>query len=170
MTVTTARRSEIVRTLQQIRTYMDGYDVERPPDISSKYRDALTDAIEIIEGRGIPFDEIDKLPAARRTDPDTSHEFVLTVGEAHRRYLAAYAYGVGLSGGPWATHLTPDEAAAAAGDDPGPGPRKRISELKRGGLLADTGHRRPSTLNRPQQVLTITEHGRREAVALGVTS
>lgn len=167
MTVTTARRSEIVRTLQQIRTYMDGYDVERPPDISSKYRDGLTDAIEIIEGRGIPFDEIDKLPAARRADPDTSHEFVLTVGDAHRRYLTVYATP---SAGFWATSLTPDEAAASAGDEPGPGPRKRISELKRAGLLADSGKRRASALGRPQQVLVLTEHGRREAVALGVTS
>lgn len=170
MTVTTARRSEIVRTLQQIRTYMDGYDVERPPDISSKYRDALTDAIEIIEGRGIPFDEIAKLPAARRSDPDTSHEFVLTVGDAHRRYLCIYAIGGSAAQGVRATNLTPDEAAREAGDAPGPGPRKRISELKRAGLLADSGKRRSSALGRPQQVLVLTEHGRREAVALGVTS
>lgn len=154
MTVTTARRSEIVRSLQQIRTYMDGYDVERPPDISSKYRDALTDAIEIIEGRGIPFDEIDKLPAARRTDPDTSHEFVLTVGEVHLALLATYALY---------PPMTPDEAAEGTiGVAAGVGPRKRISELKRAGLLADSGERRPSMLGRPQQVLTITEHGRRE--------
>ncbi len=166
MTVTTARRSEIVRTLQSMRSYMDGYDVERPPDVSRKYQDALTDAIEIIEGRGIPFDEINNLPAARRSDPDTSHEFVLVVGEAHRRLLAVYAVDYFRTDVP--PGLTPDEAAAEAGMQPGVGPRKRISELKRGGLLADSGGRRPSMLNRPQQVLILTEHGSKEAMRLGV--
>ena len=156
MTVTTARRSEIVRTLQRMRSGTD----HRP------YEDALTDAIEIIEGRGIPFDEINKLPAARRTDPDTSHEFKLKIGDAHRRLLAAY-----VRDSTWSvTGLTPDEAASRAGIPSGPGPRKRISELKRGGLLADTGKRRPSGLGRPQQVLVLTEHGRNEAKKLGVIS
>ena len=160
MTVTTARRSEIVRSLQSMRSHMD----HRP------HHDALTDAIEIIEGRGIPFDEIDKLPAARHTDPDTSHEFVLTVGPAHRRYLGTYAAGAETFTGVWVTNLTPDEAAVAAGDEPGPGPRKRISELKRAGMLADSGKRRASALGRPQQVLILTEHGRNEAQKLGVIS
>ena len=163
MTVTTARRSEIVRTLQSMRSQID----------HRAYEDALTDAIEIIEGRGIPFDELDKLPAARRSDPDTSHEFVLTIGDAHRRLL--HAYMVAKKADPpdamiVVVALTPDEAAVRAGFEAGPGPRKRISELKRGGLLADTGKRRPSGLGRPQQVLVLTEHGRREAVALGVAS
>lgn len=145
MTVTTARRSEIVRTLQRMRSGTD----HRP------YEDALTDAIEIIEGRGIPFDELGKLPSARRTDPDTSHEFVLTIGEAHRDLLRTFRYHP--------KGLTPDEAADATdGMEPGVGPRKRISELKRGGLLRDMGDRRPSMLGRPQQVLAITEHGEAE--------
>jgi hypothetical protein len=160
MTVTTARRSEIVRALQKLRS---------EPALS-RHHDALTDAILLVEGEGIPFDEIDKLPAARRSDPDTSHEFVLTVGDAHRRYLTAYAVGAETFTGVWITNLTPDEAAMAAGDEPGPGPRKRISELKRAGLLADSGKRRSSALGRPQQVLTITEHGCNEAKKLGVIS
>ena len=162
MTVTTARRSEIVRTLQRMRSDTD----HRP------YEDALTDAIEIIEGRGVPFDELGKLPSARRTDPDTSHEFVLTIGEAHRRYLTVYAigaeFGEKITESAWGMNFTPDEAAIAAGDEPGPGPRKRISELKRGGLLTDTGKRRLSALRRPQQVLTLTEHGSKEAEKMGL--
>lgn len=161
MTVTTARRGEIVRTLQKLRS-----DWALNLDWAC---DHITDAIILIEGTGVPFDELKNLPSARKTDPDTSHEFKLVIGDAHRRYLAAYA--VGVAGEPvdvWATELTPDEAAEAAGDEPGPGPRKRISELKRGGLLIDSGKRRPSALGRPQQVLTITEHGVAEARKLGV--
>lgn len=157
MTVTTARRSEIVRSLQRLRGDLAS---------SSPYYDPITEAIEIIEGRGVPFDEIAKLPSARRTDPDTSHEFVLVVGEAHRRLLAVYAVDYSRTDVP--PGLTPDEAAAEAGMQPGVGPRKRISELKRSGLLADSGGRRPSMLNRPQQVLMLTEHGSNEAMRLGV--
>lgn len=150
--VKTARRREIVDRLRQMETqfrYLSGFDA-----------DAMREAILIIEGQGIPFDEIANLPTARRSDPDTSQAFKMTPDFKDMHFALLHVYVRNdYHGG---NGMTPDEAAQALVMEPGPGPRKRVSELKRAGLIADTGERRPSALGRSAQVLAITEHGRRE--------
>lgn len=149
--VKTARRREIVQQLNDLAR-----DIDTPNSTSM----LLSEAALIIEGRGIPFDELGTLPTHHSTDPDTSRAFTLRASDrdAHFRLLAAFEFCalMGYAG------YTPDQAAEHAKLRPGPGPRKRVSELKSAGLIEGTNLRRPSALGRSAEVLTITEFGRSE--------
>lgn len=87
---------------------------------------------------------------ARTSDPSTSHAAAaeLTTADDHRsRLLAAFR---GQPAG-----LTADEAASIAGLL-AVGYWKRVSDLKRDGLVVDSGRTRPGRSGRAQRVLIPT--------------
>lgn len=150
--IRTSRRREIVDTLRYAATFGD-----LPRDVT----DALEEAALLIEGRGIPFDELADTPNSHRGDPATSHGYRPS-NEQHLALLSVYRWAHHEGGG-----LTPDEAAERAGLPPGPGPRKRVSELKNAGMVDATGAVRPTIFGRPAQVLAVTEFGLAELRRLG---
>jgi hypothetical protein len=102
--------------------------------------------------------ELDLFAAdARRSDPDTSK--AAAEGTARKqlmmdRLLAAYATYNRAGDG-----LAAEDAALLAGYTPEDGAWKRVSDLKRLGLVADTGIRIKGTSGRSVALLAITPEG-----------
>lgn len=97
--------------------------------------------------------DIDPWEHARRTDPDTSlgAAFRLRGSKTQmRRLLVAYRY---------CGDLTCEESAAFAGYQHEKA-TKRVSDLRRLGLIEDTGERRIGTSGRAQMICRITTAGR----------
>jgi hypothetical protein len=90
-------------------------------------------------------------PAARASDPETSHESASLLRRQHhlRAVLGAYRYA-GADG------LTAEEVGRRTGI---PGIWRRVSEAHALGWIADTGAQRFATTGRKQAVLAITPHG-----------
>ena len=87
---------------------------------------------------------------ARATDPDTSHEAAARVSNAaamKRRLLAVFQAAPG--------GLSAEAACEAAGYTPADGAWKRVSDLERDGLIADSGQRVLSSHNRLVRVLVV---------------
>lgn len=105
-------------------------------------------------GEATLFD-LDPRRHARRTDPDTSaaaaHQLAPKVAMM-RRLLAEFAR----------EPLTAEEASDLAGYGPADGAWKRVSDLVRAGLIADTGYRRRARSGRSQIVRAITIEGMQE--------
>ena len=99
------------------------------------------------------FDE----PAARRTDPATSHEAAARVNPAGTRARALLALNASGHRG-----LTDFERAARTGLGQTSVGKRRL-DLLRAGMVEPTGERRPSPTGTPALVFRITETGAREA-------
>lgn len=97
------------------------------------------------------------VPAARTADPVTSNEGIRDVlpraGSQQAKLLLAYANRP--------MGLTADEAGQSSGlsENPRCGYWKRISELRRDGLISDTHRTRPGLAGSVQSVLAITAKG-----------
>lgn len=103
----------------------------------------------------LPLFSLDPRTHARTDDPDTSRAAAHALGDQAarmRRLLAAFAVGP----------MTAEEAADAAGFGPEEGAWKRVSDLARLGLIADTPQRRTGRSGRAQIVRAITADGLRE--------
>lgn len=99
--------------------------------------------------------EIEPGRHARRTDPETSHEAARQLSNKvtmMRRLLGTFAQAP----------RTASEAIARAGYGPEDGAWKRVSDLKRLGLIRDTGLSLPGPFGRRQRVLAITHDGLKE--------
>ena len=85
------------------------------------------------------------MPAARRTDPDTSHAAAasITPGRTERMILSLLYP---------ALILTDDEICELLGSLHPPTVKSARSRLTKAGLLVDTGERRPSNRGRDQIV------------------
>jgi hypothetical protein len=119
-------------------------------------KDRPTD-YDIIGTRKVPTGRVDDLPmfapAARNSDPDTSHAAAKSVDRATivRRLLDAYAaHPAGLTTTEVAALTGLDEYAAS----------KRASDAEAAGLVYATGTTRRGSSGRLQQVRVITAHGR----------
>jgi len=125
---------------------------------------ALIAIIEFWREHHQRLDEITTAPA-RNSDPTTSHEAArkITADNSRGRVLRAFVRADRLG-----VYLTASGATDLAGLGHQRAPWKRVSELKRAGLIAV--HDRvtdPVTQNRVERY-ELTEHGRSEAVRLRI--
>lgn len=125
---------------------------------------ALIAIIEFWREHHQRLDEITTAPA-RNSDPTTSHEAArkITADNSRGRVLGAFVRADRLG-----VYLTANGATDLAGLGHQRAPWKRVSELKRAGLIAV--HDRvtdPDTQNQVERY-ELTEHGRGEAVRLGI--
>lgn len=97
----------------------------------------------------------DQLPRARTTDPATSHAAAAALSDKHTIMRTLLLVFHGHPAG-----LTAEQACTLAGYGPEHGGWKRVSDLKRAGLLFPTGDTMTGQQGRAQQVLAITEKGR----------
>lgn len=93
---------------------------------------------------------------ARRTDPTSSHQAAAQLSSKHTMMRTLLnVFNAHAEAG-----LTAEEACALAGYGPGDGAWKRVSDLKRQGLIVGTDRERVTASHRMAQVLTITDKGR----------
>lgn len=92
---------------------------------------------------------------ARATDPATSHVAAHALADKATMMRALLNVFAGH-----ATGLTAEQACHLAGYGPQHGAWKRVSDLKRAGLVEPTGDTRTASSGRPAAVLAITDEGR----------